>query len=286
MEVFFQMRFAYCGKPDGILTRHKIKPAKVLDESQILRQFDLLERVTLPSLRDQIDPSFQLLVLTSTRMPKDCKEHLNWLLNHHLPGRAKAIFARPMVPGRVFRRHMQGLGRGDVPVIQTQVFNGDGFSPVFVQRLREHGIENWTGGAQNSSKRGGSGTFLSFRRGWKLGMRHKSFTGLEQTSGPIKPFALSLIARPSSRYTPMLINPDLLGVKFPHVSIMSQKIHCLRVVRGDQEANLGPIEKRQLSQAEADFSFLRQGHKIPVIEDQVLPEPMDVQGVVPLRRVG
>jgi len=286
MDVFFQMRFAYCGKPDGILTRKKPNAGAVLDDTQILREFELLERVTLPSLAAQIDPSFQLLVLSSARMPEDGKEHLTWLLNHHLPGRARAIFARPMVPGRVFRRHMQGLGRGDVPVIQTQILKGDAFSPTFVQRLREHGIENWTANPRSRAEKAASGTFMSFRRGWTLGMRHKSFTGLEQARAPIKPFALSLVARPSSRYTPMLINPDLLGVKFPHVSVMSEKIHCLRVLRGPKATDMPAVEKKLLTQAEADFGFLAQGHKIPVVEDQVIATPRDMSEVVPLRRAG
>lgn len=52
------------------------------------------------------------------------------------------ICARPMIPGLVFRQRMHVLVGGDVPVIQTQVLNGDGLSSGFVQRLREHGIEN------------------------------------------------------------------------------------------------------------------------------------------------
>lgn len=288
MEVFFQMRFSYCGKPSGILPC-RTKASKILNEATILRQFDLLERVTLPSLRDQSDPSFRLVILTSARMPEDCKEHLTWLLNHYLPGRSQVLYSRPMIPGRVFRRFMQGLGRGDVPVIQTQVVEGDAFGTHFVQKLREHSIESWANAPVGTGGRAGKtskSTFLSFKRGLSLGMKHKCFVGLEQASTPATPFALSLVSRPSSRYNPMLINPDGLGVKFPHTSIMTQDFHCLRAQRGEQGQHMKPVEAKLLAQAAREFSILQAPHKIPTRQDLPQCEPMEVDGVVRFRQAG
>lgn len=283
MDVFFQMKFAYCGKPDGLLKRRSKSP-KPLNDAEILRQFDLLERITLPSLRDQTDPTFRLTLLCSARMPVEGREHLDWLLNHYLPGRSSVIFARPMVAGRVFRRQMQALGRGDEPVIQTQILEGEGFGRDFVRRLREHGIENWAGLPADSNARAAKGTFLSFRRGLRLGLRGREAVALEPVSAPAMPFALSLVARPSSRYNPLLINPEGLGHKFPHVAVMTQKLHCLRAVQGPEVADMRPPERRVVSQAAEDFALLRGGHRIQCSEDQVWPDPIPVERV-PTRRL-
>ncbi|WP_158269894.1 glycosyltransferase [Litoreibacter ponti] len=248
-----------------------------MNDDEILRQFDLLERITLPSLRDQSDPQFRLTLLCSARMPQEGREHLDWLLNHYLPGRSEAIFARPMIPGRVFRRQMQGLGRGDEPVIQTQICEGEGFGRNFVRRLREHGIESWAKLPCDGGAKAAKGTFMSFRRGLRLGMRGKAFVGLEPVTSPDMPFALSLVARPSSRYNPMLINADGLGHRFPHVGVMTQTLHCLRARNLGQTDKMLPPERRILSQAGAEFRVLRGGHRIECVEDQVLAKPVDVR---------
>ncbi|SFR48473.1 Putative rhamnosyl transferase [Litoreibacter janthinus] len=260
--------------------------SRAFNEADILRQFDVLERLTLPSLRDQDDPSFRLVMLSSARMPDECKDHLTWLLNHYLPGRSEVLYSRPMVPGRVFRRYMQGLGRGDAPVIQTQVLDGEAFGKRFVQRLREHGIESWATGPTGEGRSATGGTFISFKRGLNLRIERKKLTALEPTTAPSVPFGLSLVARPSSRYNPTLINADGLGVKFPHVSIRSQGLHCLRAISGESAKVMPAIEQRILDQAINEFNILRAPHDIRVSEDRAQPQPTDVNGVVRLRRAG
>lgn len=277
MEVFFQMRFSYCGKPGGLVRRRGTAP-RGLTEAEVLRQFEVLERLTLPSLRDQDDPSFRLILLTSARMPQAGKDHLTWLLNHYLPGRSHVEYARPMIPGRVFRRYMQGIGHGEAPVVQTQVLEGDAFGRRFVQKLREHAIESWAATPESG------GTFMSFKRGLNLRLERRKPVGLEVTTAPVTPFGLSLVARPSGRYNPALINPDGLGVKLPHVSIRTRSLHCMRAVGADDVADLPPVEARILAEAQQEFSVLRAVHAIPTTEDQRLKAPVDVSHVGRLRR--
>jgi hypothetical protein len=285
MEVFFQMRFSYCGKPDGLVSRRD-KTSNRLCETEILRQFELLERLTLPSLRDQDDPSFRLVLLTSARMPEDCKDHLTWLLNHYLPGRSDILYARPMVPGRVFRKYMQSLGHRSEPVVQTQVLDGDAFGRRFVQTLREHAIENWASEPVSGSEATSRGTFMSFKRGFNLRMVRKKPVGLEAICTPSTPFGLSLVARSTGRYNPALVDRDALGVKLPHSSIRTRDIHCLRLVTGEAAEHMPPIEEGLLSEAQREFSVLRSAREISTAKDRPENEPVHVDGVVKLRRTG
>ena len=283
MEVFFQMRFSYCGKPTGLVNR-KARQSRKFNEDDVLQQFEMLERLTLPSLRDQKDPAFRLVLLSSDRMPDACKDHLTWLLNHYLPGRSQVLYARPLIPGRVFRHFMQQHARGQEPVIQTQVLDGDAFGERFVRTLREHAIENWSAEAQEDKRAASKGTFMTFRRGLNLRMQGKKITGLEPTALRKTPFGLSLVARAVSRYNPALINPDGLGVKFPHVSIRTKRFNCLRIVTGKLAQQMPPIEEQVLAQAQQDFGVLRLAHDIPVVDDRPLPKPVDVDAVVRMRK--
>ncbi|WP_298256029.1 glycosyltransferase [uncultured Litoreibacter sp.] len=277
------MKFFYCGKPKGIVGNRVSKSREDCEEN-ILKQFELLERVTLPSLRDQSDPQFRLVLLTSTRMPQECKDHLTWLLNHYLPGRSEVLFARPMVAGRVFRNYMQRLGDGPDTVIQTQVLEGDAFGVTFVKTLREHAIQSWSQIPTEKGQRTG-GTFMSFKRGLKLRLRENTPVGLEVTSTSNAPFGLSLVARRTGRYNPELINPDVLGVKLPHVSIRTRDIHCMRVVSGESARNMPPVDEDILIQARQEFGVLKSADAVARKRNR-LRVAQTVDGVIGMRRAG
>jgi len=288
MEVFFQMRFSYCGKPSGIAQK-RTKKSQEINEEKILRKFELLERMTLPSLRDQEDPRLRLILLTSLRMPEDCKDHLTWLLNHYLPGRSSIIYARPMIAGRVFRGHMQGLSNGDDPVVQTQVVDGDAFGKSFVKTLREHAIENWSSVPTSGKPSVTGGTFMSFNRGLNLRLKDKTPAGLEVTTAPSVPFGLSLVARASGRYNPELINPAVLGKKLPHVSIRTKDVHCMRVANGEAAHVMSPVDEGILAQAQQEFGALQSVQGIsstPRAAQAPMPVEAEVEVAEKMRRAG
>lgn len=264
MEVYFQMRFSYCGRPDGTAPKPRQDiTQKALPTPSIQESFELLERVTLPSLRDQTDPGFKLIILTSARIPPEFRDQLNWLCNHYLPGRHSIIYARPMIAGRAFRRHMQGVGGGDEPVVQTQLLEGDAFGHEFVKELKKHAIELFqSSGGLTLGARSAGGTFMSFASGYVAGRYRDKIVGLEHCSTIDVPFALSLVARPSGRFNPSLIHIEDLGAKYPHTTVITKKPHCLRVIEAQSPFDMIPASSTLLSQAKEQFGLLRGPHEV------------------------
>jgi hypothetical protein len=80
MRVFGYIRFSFFGRNDTKLSRHTTDEIErfnaLYDPVRMKERFYFFEKVTMPSIRAQTDPEFQIIVATSNVMPDEYKSRL------------------------------------------------------------------------------------------------------------------------------------------------------------------------------------------------------------------
>ncbi|TNF61252.1 MAG: hypothetical protein EP307_07225 [Rhodobacteraceae bacterium] len=136
VQVVFQTRYSFFGSSGW--RSEASKTAEILfDPARLSRRLDLFRRMTLACLRDQTDPDFRLVVLTSTRLPEDHLARLTEACSDILgAGRAQVIPRAPGSAGQWLRRYMH-RHMADVPhSAQVVLDDDDALSVDFVERTR------------------------------------------------------------------------------------------------------------------------------------------------------
>lgn len=79
--VFGYIRFSFFGRNDTRISRHTADDEQrfqlLYDPKRMQERFYFFEKITLPSIRAQIDKDFKIIVVSSDVMPDEYKERLN-----------------------------------------------------------------------------------------------------------------------------------------------------------------------------------------------------------------
>lgn len=104
MHLLYLMRYSYFGQ-SGWRGEASRDAEKLFDPKRLEEREYFLRKVALPSLRDQTDPDFNLIVLSSTLMPKAYQTRLQDICHDMLGARAHVIFREPDSTSRMFQKY-------------------------------------------------------------------------------------------------------------------------------------------------------------------------------------
>ncbi len=104
MHLLYLMRYSFFGQ-SGWRSDASRDPEKLFSPDRLEQREYFLRKVALPSLRDQTDQDFNLIVLSSTLLPKIYKQRLKEVCNDLLGTRAHVIFREPDSTSRVFQKY-------------------------------------------------------------------------------------------------------------------------------------------------------------------------------------
>lgn len=94
MHMLYMMRYSFFGQ-SGWQSDASRDPGKLFDPKRLEEREYFLRKVSLASLRDQTDPDFNVIVLSSTLMPQDYQDRLKDICHDMLGVRAHVIFRDP-----------------------------------------------------------------------------------------------------------------------------------------------------------------------------------------------
>lgn len=104
MHLLYLMRYSYFGQ-SGWRGEASRDPGKLFDPERLEEREYFLRKVALPSLRDQSDQDFNLIVLSSPMMPQKYQTRLQDICHDMLGSRAHVIFREPDSTSRVFQKY-------------------------------------------------------------------------------------------------------------------------------------------------------------------------------------
>ncbi|WP_321828787.1 glycosyltransferase [Thalassovita sp.] len=104
MHLLYLMRYSFYGQ-SGWRGEASRDPEKLFSPERLEQREYYLRKVALPSLRDQTDQDFNLIVLSSTLMPKPYQDRLKEVCNDMLGPRAHVIFREPDSTSKVFQKY-------------------------------------------------------------------------------------------------------------------------------------------------------------------------------------
>ncbi|TDT77658.1 putative rhamnosyltransferase [Litoreibacter halocynthiae] len=256
MKLVFETRFSFLGK-SGWKSEVSEKPQLLFNAKRMLRRFELFEKITLPSLRDQTDKEFSLLLLCSKRMPDEYRQHLEWLCSRYLhQDQYEILVKRPRVAGKVFREHVTEVYKDERFIIQTVLDDDDAVCSDFVEICKRE--------AELVAQRSYDGEpshFLSFARGYSLLVENGRLEGLTMKHSPFVNLGLSLVAPPDSVKNPFLTSHLAIGARHPSTVVNTLRPFYLRTIH-DQNDSRTPhktdaIDGDEFEKACTYFPFLR-----------------------------
>ena len=104
MHVLYLMRYSFYGQ-SGWRGEESRDPEKLFSPERLEQREYYLRKVALPSLRDQTNQDFNLIVLSSTLLPNPYKDRLKDVCNDILGPRAHVIFREPDSTSKVFQKY-------------------------------------------------------------------------------------------------------------------------------------------------------------------------------------
>ncbi|MEL7343910.1 MAG: glycosyltransferase [Pseudomonadota bacterium] len=135
MDVLFETRFSFLGTSGW--REQTTTTAETLYEPERMRQrFELFEKLTLPSLRDQSDPDFRHYVLSGRDMPEAQKKTLREMCHDMLGDRADVQFRKPGPVAQFVTRYTRRTYRKSPRLAQVVLDDDDALSTDYVQVLR------------------------------------------------------------------------------------------------------------------------------------------------------
>jgi hypothetical protein len=94
MHLLYMMRYSFFGQ-SGWQSDASRDPGKLFDPKRLDEREYFLRKVSLASLRDQTDPDFNVIILSSTLMPQQYQDRLKDICDDMLGARAHVIFRDP-----------------------------------------------------------------------------------------------------------------------------------------------------------------------------------------------
>ena len=137
LQMVFQTRYSFLGS-SGWRSGVSRDAALLFDPARLERRLSLFERVALASLRDQTDPDFKLLLLTSKFLPADHLKRVTEACHDMIgPERTMITRRRPQQAGHALRRCMRHHLNQISHSAQIVLDDDDAVSCDFVARCRQ-----------------------------------------------------------------------------------------------------------------------------------------------------
>lgn len=246
MKVVFETRFSFFGQ-SGWKSATAANPELLFEDDRLAQRMTYFEAVTLPSLKSQTDTRFEHLVLSSTLMPPAWQKALRELCFDTLgEARCRVLFRPEGSAGRILRRTVANL-YPEQTVAQVVLDDDDAISADFVAAVRFYGQV-----ALQDPMNKAPYTFLSFPRGYTLGIEDGELSWLAPRFVPYTNLGLALIAPADTRRNPYLTSHKQIGQRHPSYMVTHTRPYYLRAVHGLNDSRAHREEERLDPAALAD----------------------------------
>ncbi|MBT9384235.1 putative rhamnosyl transferase [Pseudooceanicola sp. CBS1P-1] len=256
MQILFQTRYSFWGQ-SGWRSAASRDPALLFDPARLAKRLRLFGAITLPSLRDQLDAEFHLLVLTSAHMPGPALAALQRLCGDMLGARAHVLAEPRGSASPPFLACLRRLCPPGSWAVQCVLDDDDAVACDFTVRLRQEATA-----ARSCLAPGQEAVFLSFPRGYSLLWDDRAPPRLFRRHVPFTNLGLSLLAPATTALTPFSVAHKKVGRRFPSRVIDDLSPYYLRTLHAHNDSrglydagNEVPAER--LPQLEARFPLLR-----------------------------
>ena len=255
MKVVFQTRFSFFGQ-SGWKSAAAADPGLLFSPERLDARLHFFETITLPSLAAQSHGDFSHMVLSSELMPDLYKARLRDLLVDTLgEDRVQLMFLPRGSAGKLLRNAVNAT-YGKKLVAQVVLDDDDAVACDFVELLHSYGGEAW-----RNSHREQDYTFLSFPRGYTLGIGDDDkLAWLEHRFVPYTNLGLALIAPATTRRNPYMTSHKKIGLRHPSLMITNPRPYYLRAVHGHNDSRAytqnKPFRADDVDKARKYFPFL------------------------------
>jgi hypothetical protein len=226
MQVVFQTRFSFFGQ-SGWKSAHAGDPDLLFDPERLAARMRYFEGVTLESLAGQTDSRFTHMVLTSTLLPEPFRSRLRELCFDVLgEARCRILYRPEGSAGQILRDTVQQLHADDT-VAQVVLDDDDAVAADFVAAVRFYGRV-----ALQDPMNPKPYTFLSFPRGFTLGIEDGQIGWLSPRYVPYTNLGLALVGPGSTRRNPYMTSHKRIGERHPSYMVTHMRPYYLRAVHG------------------------------------------------------
>lgn len=226
MSIIFETRFSFFGQ-SGWKSDHAADPGLLFDEGRLAQRLKYFEEITLTSLEGQTDPDFRHLVLSSTLMPAPWQARLREVTFDMLGEDRATILFRPEGSAGHILKDAIARQYGERVVTQVVLDDDDAVSVDFVAALK-----GYVAVAKRDPLNPKPYTFLSFPRGYTLGIEDGKPAWLSPRYVPYTNLGLALVAPGNTRRNPFLTSHKKIGARHPSMMITHLRPFYLRAVHG------------------------------------------------------
>jgi Putative rhamnosyl transferase len=232
MDVIFQTRFSFYGK-SGWKSAAAADPALLFAPERLDERLALFEAITLASLKAQTDGDFTHLILSSTLMPEAYQRRLRELVKDTLGDHRVRVLFRPEGHAGSYLRGAVHKDWGERMVAQVVLDDDDALANDFTAELRRHAPLALTASGDGTQE---PYAYLSFPRGFTLGIEDGKPAWLERRYVPYTNLGLTLVAPANSRRNPFNISHRKVGLRHPSLMVTHQRPCYLRAVHDHNDS--------------------------------------------------
>ncbi|WP_298492143.1 glycosyltransferase [uncultured Maritimibacter sp.] len=224
MHIVFETRFSFFGQ-SGWQSQAAADPALLFDEARLEQRLRYFREITLASLAAQTDPNFQHLILSSTLMPEPWKVKLREVCFDTLGEKRVGLIFKPEGSAGHIIRDLIARKFAGHNVAQVVLDDDDAVSCDFVAALRRYA--DFTVDDPVNPK---PYTFISFPRGYTLGIENGKPAWLSNRFVPYTNLGLALVAPADTHRNPFLTSHKKIGQRHPSLMVTPLRPFYLRAV--------------------------------------------------------
>lgn len=200
MQMVIETRYSFFGSSGWRSPASKEKDL-LFDPTRLSKRLELFEKMNLASLRDQTDPDFKLVVLTSADLPKDHLERMKQACLDILGEERVRILGRKTgSAGQWLRRYVRNHLNTADHTAQVVLDDDDALSVDFVERCRREALY-----ALSQFREGQECVYLSFANGFTGYFHEDGGMDLLPRDVAFTNLGLTLVAPTLTRKNPFLL---------------------------------------------------------------------------------
>ncbi|MGB0799078.1 MAG: glycosyltransferase [Planktomarina sp.] len=199
MRLVFETKFSFLGKLSWRSEASRT-PDLLYNPDRLERRFQLFEQVMLPSIADQTDDDFELLIMTASTLPDAAKERLNDVVEQAIGAdRAKILEFGPRRSWRLMWNYISEHYANEQQMVQVNLDDDDGLCVDYVEICKAEAAR-----AMQSDFYGVPYRYLSFAQGYDLGYIDGQISEVAPAYRPLKAPGAAVVGPPDVEVSPMV----------------------------------------------------------------------------------
>lgn len=264
LQAVFQTRYSFFGK-SGWRSETSRDKAALLDPERLKKRFGYFEKMTLACLRDQTDPGFALMVLTSEDLPADHAKLLTEACNDVLgAGRVHLLLRPEGSAGRWMQRYMARRMGGADHACQIVLDDDDAVSADFTAIVKREARA-----ALDAMAPGQEAVYLSFADGLTARFGGDG-VDLIPRSAPFTNLGLTLVGRKDVKTSPFNIAHKKVARRYPVRLFHDQRPYYIRAVHDTNDSRA--LHRDEVLDAEAARGAMRHFPLLEALDLRALRE--------------